>query len=165
MKKIAISGVCVLLFCGGLFCIHLTAQSGRLGNASSSAEPISLLDPKITELGERELLERKVASHRQLAEVATMRFEQGSPRGGAIQLAEAHAGLAAAEIELYRRTGEQEKLLAAHKTRVEALTKKLRAVMFLYKEATSPTGTLDALCEAEIQLLDALLEQKREQAR
>jgi len=168
MKKTVIVTVCVLLFCLGLFCIHLTAQpnqhypngiSGALvfdgldGSQATSLEMALtlLLDRKLEECSERELLELKVAVYRKLAHYTIT----GS---SVIQLAEARANLAAAQIELYRHTGEQHKVLAAIQLRVEALTDKLRAVSLSHK---SKTILPSILYETELQLLDALLEQKR----
>jgi hypothetical protein len=159
MKKIVMFAVCALLFCGGLFCLHLVAQTGKAENAAAPAKPASLLlDPKIEEHNERELLELKVAVYRKFADDVALHNKNGSPAGTTIRLAESHADLAAAEIELYRHTGEQGKLRIALKAQVEALTDKLRAIT-LYNEAG--VVKLGEVCEAEIQLLNALLEQKR----
>ena len=159
MKKTALCAMCVLLLCGGLLCVHLTAQSGGIENIFSAAVSSSLLDMKTEELTERELLELKVANRRQLADNVAHLATLGAPVGTASRLAEVHADLAAAEIELYRYTGEQEKLFTALKTRVDALTDKLRAETFAHKLGARGE---DAIPTAEIQLLDALLEQKRE---
>jgi len=161
MKKIAFL-MSVLLLYGGLFCIHLVAQSERRGNVPASAETTSLIVPNIAERSERELLERKVEARRTIVELVTLHSEMGSPRGRAFQLMGARAGLAAAEIELYRHTGEQEKLLAAHQAKVEAMTHKVQSARNAYE---SDAITLEELLESEIQLLDALLEQKREPTR
>ena len=157
MKKAIIYTVCVLFFCGGLFVLHLVAQIGGL-NVRPAAVPVSLLDLKIEKYSERELLELKVASYRKLADFTADQSKIGSRAGTAVRLAESHADLAAAEIELYRHTGEREKLLTALQTRVEALTDKLRAVTSAYEIEVE---RLDAVLAAEVQLLDALLEQKR----
>ena len=155
MKKRTILVVCVLLLCGGLSCLHLTGQ-----NTSSSAVPTSLLDYKLDECSELELLELKIAACQTIVRHVTAAAEMGSPSGRFTRLETVRAGLAAAEIELYRHTGDQEKLLAAHKARVEALTHKLQAVTNSYEAAYV---TAVEVSEAEIQLLDALREQKREQ--
>jgi len=151
MKKTIMCAVCVSLLCGGLFCLHLTAQSERTA-------PIPLLDPKIEEQSERGLLELKVASHRELARYVDAHIAVGSSAGTSIRLAEVHAGLYAAESELYRYTGEQDKLLVALQARVDALRDKLRAVVAALE---AERVTLDVLIVTEIQLLDALLEQRR----
>jgi outer membrane protein TolC len=159
MKTKAIFAACALLFCGGLFCLHLTAQSEKTSDVPVAAKPIALLESKMLELSEQELLERKVDSHRKFVESVTTHYEVGSPRGSAILLGEAQAGLAAAEIELYRYTGDRDKLLAAHQARVEALTQKLEAAKNAYDaDRISP----EILLVSEIQLLDALLELKQE---
>ena len=155
MKKITFIALCVLLLCGGLFCFHLTAQTER----TVSAKPVSLLEQKIEDISEWELLELKVATYQKIVDVVDAHARAGSPRGSSVQIAEAHANLAAAQIELYRHTGEQDKLLAAHQARVKALTEKLRAVTNAHEHTTM---TSKEFHEAEIQLLDALLEQKRE---
>jgi len=155
MKKSAIFIVSVLLLCGGLFCLHLTAQPQ---NASSS-EPTPLLERKLDECSERELLELKVASRQKIRDNVILHSQVGSPRGKASRMAEVLADLAAAEIELYRHTGEQDKLLATHKARVEALTDKIRWLTISYQTEST---TLEDIGEAEIQLLDALLEWNRD---
>jgi hypothetical protein len=153
MKKTAIFTVSVLLFCGGLFCLHLTAQTGKTENTASTAALIPLLDPKIEECSERELLELKVAACRKFTDAVTALYNAGAPSGAFVRLIDAHVDLAAAEIEFYRHTGEQNKLRIALKARVEALSDKLRAVT-LRNEVT-------AVYEAEVQLLNALLEQNQ----
>ena len=125
MGKTVIGAVCVLLLCGGLFCAYLAAQIGMLENIRPAEEPISLLDLKIEELNERELLELKVTSHRKRAASVASLAALGAPDGSAIRLAEVHADLIAAEIELYRYTSDRDKLLAALKARVDALTDKI----------------------------------------
>ena len=157
MKKTIIVIFGALFLCGGLLGLHLAAQTA--GSAFSPSDKDSLLHRKLEECSERELLERKVAAYRGIADHVVSLSNTGSPRGTAKQVAASHADLAAAEIELYRHTGEQEKLHAAHSARVEALTEKLRAVTRSYENGTT---LLNDLHEAEIQLLDALLEQKRE---
>ena len=157
MKKIAIFIISVLFLCGGLFGLHLTAQPVR--NASSTEEKDSLLHRKLDECSEQELLELKVASHRKRVESITAFSDAGSPQGSAVRLTESQADLAAAEIELYRHTGEQDKLRTAWKARIEALTARVKAVTVAYQFGVT---TLIEVSEAEIQLLDALLEQKRE---
>ena len=159
MRKAIIYIVCVLFLCGGLFGIHLAAQISGLGGVRPAAVSVSLLDPKIKECSERELLELKVASYRKLADLAAAQSEIGSRAGTAVRLAESHADLAAAEIELYRHTGEREKLRTALKTRVEALTDKLQAVTTAQEFFGAARS--DEVYAAEVQLLDALLEQKR----
>jgi hypothetical protein len=170
MKKTIIITACILFFCAGLFRLHLTAQwseNPHLGSmvfdVLDSDDPpqaalTSLLDRKLEECSERELLELKVTTYRKLANYVATASKVGSPAGSAIRLAEAHTDLAAAQIELYRCTGEQNKLLAAHQARVEALTDKLRAV-----SQANDAGAIksNVLYEAEVQLLDAILEQKR----
>ncbi len=84
----------------------------------------------------------------------------GSPAGTVVRQAEVRAELAAAEIELYRHTGERDKLTAALESRVEARKNKLQAVTAGYEVGTASRGEL---CDAENQLLDAMLEQKRVQ--
>lgn len=100
----------------------------------------------------------KVASIRTLADSIDAARQGGFPEGSALRHADVHAELAATEIELYRYTGEREKLLAALDAKVEALTNKLHSV-----NAGRQAGTikLEILCETETQLLDALLERKR----
>jgi len=154
MKKTIICAVCILCLCGGLFCVHLVAQPEK-------PAPVSLLDPKISDQSERELLELKVVSHRKLVDNIAAYAQAGDPRGRASQLTEVHAGLYTAEIELYRHTGERDKLLAAMQSKVDVLREKLRAVMVGYELNTVP---LDVVGTTEIQLLDALLEQKRVRA-
>lgn len=133
--------------------MHLAAQSAKVES------DVSLLDRKLDECTERELLELKVAARRKIADWVAKLYEVGSPTGGVVRLADSHAQLAAAEIELYRYTGERGKLRIALQSRVEALTDKLRALTNAY-DATAIQ--VNVLCEAEIELLDALLEQKRE---
>jgi hypothetical protein len=153
MKRTTIIAVCTMLLFGGLLCLHLAAQPVKVKDVS-----IPLLDPKIKDSGERELLEMKVESYRKIAEYVDAQAALGTPRGRASFLAEAYANLAAAEIELYRFTGDRDKLLVAMDAKVEALTNKLRGAKAAYEYATT---TQKELCEAEIQLLDALLERKR----
>jgi len=156
MKKTTSFALCVLLLFGGLFCLHLTAQQGTLRFFAPTST--ALLDLKIEETSERELLELKVAAHRRLVDAATAAFNAQSPSGTAIRMAETHANLAAALAELYRHTGEQDKLMAALKEKVEALTDKLRAVAMMQDIASLPQSVVS---EAEVQLLDAMLELKR----
>ena len=168
MKKRIIAIACTLLLIGGgLICWHLVAQRfepphwGALifdDIDTSKMESVSLLDRKLDECSERELLEMKVASCRSIAQAVAVHGQMGNRAGSAHRLAESHANLAAAMIELYRHTGEQEKLRVVLQARVEALTEKLRAVSNAYD---ADRVTLDTLHEAEIQLLDAVLEQKR----
>ena len=158
MKKTIIVIFGALFLCGGLFCLHLTAQTAR--NSFSPADKNSLLHRKFEECSEQELLELKVAAHRKILESVIAHSEAGSPLGSYARLQGAQAGLAAAEIELYRHTGEQDKLRIALQARVDALTEKLRAVTSAYEAASGSAGPVD-VCEAEIQLLDALLEQQR----
>ena len=162
MKKTACFAVCISFLFGGLLGLHLAAQPGSAGSrATENAPDFSLLDPNVAERSEKELLERKVAARKGILNGVDRLAQVGSPRGNATALAEAHAGLATAEIELYRYTGEQDKLLASLKARVEHLTKKLRAVALAFEAATV---SLEVVHEAELQLLDALLEQKRVRA-
>jgi len=160
MKKIVCFAVCISFLFGGLLGLHLAAQPGGAGSRTAENAPdFSLFDPNVAERSEKELLERKVVAHWNIVMQANAFAEVGDPRrGNAMALAEAHAGLAAAKIELYRYTGEQDKLLVALKTRVEHLTEKLRAAVAAYELATVP---LEVILEVELQLLDALLEQKR----
>jgi hypothetical protein len=157
MKKVIVFAVCVPFLLGGLFCLHLAAQPGIV---TSKVKNVSLLDPKIGEWSERELLEMKVDRYRQIAEHVKQMCEVGLPAGTASALAEAYAHLANAEVELYRHTGEQKKLLAALDAKVDALTDKVRAVTATLEMAVAHPMTLS---QAEIQLLDALLERKRGQ--
>ena len=162
MKKIACFAVCALFLFGGLLGLHLAAQSGGTENRATENAPVfSLLDSDVAECSEKELLERKIAVRRRIIIQADAHAQIGSFQGNAMTRAEAYADLAAAEIELYRYTGEQDKLLAALKARIEHLTEKLRATHNAF-EATRVT--LAAVHEAELQLLDALLEQKRVRA-
>ena len=156
MKKTALFAVCILLFFGGLFCLHLTAQPGSL--SGSSAKPISLVDLKIEETSERELLELKVAVHQNLVYSATAAYKADLPGASITSLATSHANLAAAEAELYRHTGEQDKLLAALKEKTEALTDKLQGVTLMFEAGVITRAVLG---EAELQLLDAMLELKK----
>ena len=157
-NKLAIFAACALFLCGG-FCLYLTAQTERTENASASNESASLLDRKLEECNERELLEMKVEYRQQMLNIVTNRHNAGSREGRGTRLAEARADLAAAEIQLYRHTGEQDKLLATHKARIAALTDKLQTLTNAYESAAV---SLEDLFEAQIQLLDALLEQNRE---
>jgi len=162
MKKITYFTVCVLLLFGGLLGLHLAAQlGGTESRATENAHVFSLLDQDVTERSEKELLEQKIVVHRRIVMQVDAHAQAGSPQGSVMLLAEAHANLAAAEIELYRYSGEQDKLLAALQASVEHLTEKLRATYAAY-EATR--ATLAVVHEAELQLLDALLEQKRVRA-
>jgi hypothetical protein len=159
MKKTTFFAVCILLLFGGLLCLHLVAQSDK---AKENAA-VSLLEPKIKELGERELLEMKVARYRKLADIADLQWQTESRNGTVAQQADAYAQLAAAEIELYRFTGDRDKLIAALDAKVEALTRKVEYVTVVHEVAkATPAGIV---YEAEIQLLDALLELKREISR
>jgi hypothetical protein len=96
--------------------------------------------------------------YKKIVDSVTIAYNAGQPAGSATRMAEAQANLAAAEIELYRHTGEQDKLHTALQARVEFLTVKLRAVVLAHEAGTTLLGNVG---EAEIQLLDALLEQKR----
>ena len=158
MKKTLFFAANLLLFGVGLLCFHLTAQSVGENRGRENAAPVSILDQKVENSSERELLELKIASHRKLADSISALSRAGAPAGNAYRLADAHANYASAEIELYQHTGEREKLRTALKAKVEALSDKLRAVLFAYEAATV---SLDVVCATEIQLLDALLEQKR----
>ena len=153
MKKTVIFAISALLLCGGLFCLHLTAQTAR--NSSSPEDKLR----KLEECSERELLELKVVAHRRVVEMVTAHFEAASQKGRYYRLQESKADLAAAEIELYRHTGEQDKLRTAWKSRIEALFARVEAVSAAYAAETLELGDVS---EAEIQLIDALLEQKRE---
>ena len=159
MNKTTILAVCFLFLFGGLLGLHLVAQPGGAGSRAADDTPaFSLLDPNAADRSERELLERKVVARQRIVAQVEVYGEVGDPRGRVTILAEAHADLAAAEIELYRYTGEQDKLLAALKRRVEHLTEKLRAVVAAHE---LNRATSEAIHEAESQLIDALLEQKR----
>ena len=159
MKKIVTFTLCALLLCGGLLCLHLVAQT-RIENTPVPAKQGSLIDSKPEEWSERDLLERKVVAYRHIADQVARYHAAGSPAGNASRLAESHANLAAAEIELYRHTGEQVKLRVALESQIEALTDRLRAVTVAYEAATCNLADVSA---AEIQLLNVLLERKREQ--
>jgi len=171
MNKTTILAVCILFLFGGLLGLHLAAQPGgtesrgtesrATGNAPDDAPAFSLLDPNVAERSERELLERKVVVHRNIVAQIDGLVQAGSRHGTANRLAGARADLAAAEIELYHHTDEQEKLLAAHQARVEHLKEKLRVTVQGFEIAAV---SLDAVFEAELKLLDALLEQKRDRA-
>ena len=155
MKKTVFLSVCVLLLCGGLFCLH--AQPERAGDIPT----VSLLEMNFDEVSERQLLEMKVDAYQKLLDLVVLKFESGF--GGATHLAEARANLAAAQIELYRYTGEQDKLFAALQARVDAMRTKLYATRVAH-DHVSKGFTSKVLHEAEIELLDALLEQKRARA-
>ena len=157
MKKTVFLSVFVLLLCGGLLCLHLTAQPER---ASNAPPVVSLLEMNFDEVSERQLLEMKVDTYQKLLDLAVWGFELGLLP----HLTEARANLAAAQIELYRYTGEQDNLFAALQARVDALRLKLRATMVAYEHVPPGALTLPTLHEAEIELLDALLEQKRARA-
>ena len=157
MKKTALFAVCVLLLCGGLFCLHLTAQPER---TSTSEKLTSLLDLKIEDTSERELLELKVASCQQLVKFVLAARDGGLREGSTTRSCEANAYLAATEMELYRHTGERDKFLAAMEAKVQAQYEKLRAVTAMI-EMADRRARQPELSEAQIQLLDALLEQKR----
>jgi len=157
MRKTALLALCVLLLCGGLFCLHLTAQPGNL-NAALEKE-YSLIDLKIDETSERELLELKVASRQKIADSITVEYKAAAPRGALNRMMQAHANLAAAKVELYQHTGEREKLFIALEEKVSALTDNLRNAIIQHSMGVT---TQDAVLEAEIQLLDAMLELKRE---
>jgi hypothetical protein len=159
MKKTFIVIFGALLLCGGLFCLHLTAQTAR-NSFSPPADKNSLLHRKFEKCSEQELLELKVAAHRKILESVVALGEAGSPLGTYTRLLESQAGLIAAEIELYRHTGEQDKLRIALQARVDAMTEKLRSVTSTYEAASGSIRLVD-VCEAELQLLDALLEQQR----
>jgi len=156
IKKTALFAACILLLFGGLFCLHLTAQPGSL--IGSPAQPVSLVDLNIEETSERELLELKVAVHRNLVSLTTAAYKADLPSADITALAESHAHLAAAEAELYRYTGEQDKLRAALKEKAEALTDKLRGATLMFEAGALTRAVLG---EAELQLLDALLELKQ----
>ena len=159
MKKTTLFALCVPLLLGGLFCLHLVAQSET--TTSRTGVSLSLLDPKVGELSERELLEMKVDRCRKIVEYTENMQLSGAPAGGAIPLAEAQAHLAAAKIELYRFTGEQDKLRTALDVKVKALSDRVRAIVRAYENGVATSA---ALYEAESQLLDALLECKRAHA-
>ena len=162
MKKIAFFAVCISFLFGGLLGLHLAAQPGGAGSwATENAPNFSLLDPNVAERSEKELLERKIVAHWNIVDLAGMYAQVGDRRGNAMVLAGARADLAAAEIELYRYTGEQDKLLVALQARVEHLTEKLRAAAAANAVDAATLGTVS---EVELQLLDALLEQKRVRA-
>ena len=162
MKKITYFAMCVLLLFVGLLGLHLAAQSGGTESRATENAPVfSLLDPDVAEPSEKELLEQKIAVRRRIVMQVDVHAQAGSLHGSVSLLAEAYANLAAAEIELYRFTGEQDKLLDALKARVEHLAKKREATINAYENAR---GTLAEICEAELQLIDALLEQKRVRA-
>jgi len=156
MKKTVFVSVCVLLLCGGLLCLHLTAQPERTSNPSPV---VSLLEMNFDEVSERQLLEMKVDAYQKIAHHATVAYSRGVVT--VMELAELQANLAAAEIELYRHTGEQDKLSAALQARVNAFTDRLREVNRGFNMGVIPSVEL---LGAEIELLDALLEQKRARA-
>jgi len=167
MRKTMFFSMCVPLLLVGLFCVHLVAQpDGQPLKLSEPGEPgaivfdvpLSVLDPKVGELSERELLEMKVNRYRRIVEYVENAARVGGPRGAAILLAEARANLASVEIELYHHTGEQDKLHAALEAKVKALTDKVRAALNAHENGTVSS---DVRFETEAQLLDALLERKR----
>ena len=164
MKKIAIVSLCSLLFCGGLFCLHLVAQSvGRIDGALVFDEPLStptpLSDRNLEECSERELLELKVTAYQLIVANIAVHYEAGALKGGLALLCDSQADLAAAEIELYRHTGEQDKLRQALQAKVGARKEQLEAVIQSYE---AERIGLSGLSKVKVQLIDALLEQKRE---
>jgi len=155
MKKSTFLAVCGVILIGGLICLHLAAQPDTVMKHA----PASPLDQKIKDYNERELLEMKVECYRNIAKYTDDSAAVGDPlRGKSSDVAEAYANLATAEIELYRFTGDRDKLLAAMDAKIEALTNKLRAVKNAYDLGTCTSTNLR---EAEIQLIDALLERKQ----
>jgi Skp family chaperone for outer membrane proteins len=156
MKKHLIITASILLFCGGLFALHLAAQSVK--TAPPTEEKIPLFDPRVEQCSERELLELKVKSYEKMLEQIENHAKAGTPLGRSQHLADARANLADAEAELYRHIGDTVKLQAALKAKVEAYREKLRAENNAFESGAT---RMDSVCTAEIQLLDALLEQKR----
>jgi NhaP-type Na+/H+ and K+/H+ antiporter len=157
MKRTTVIAVCVSLLFGGLLCLHLAAQSDK----TEVKAPVSLLDMKIKDSGERELLEMKVESCRKIVDLANLRQQAPPTRGNtatATRHTEAYVLLATAEIELYHHIGDRVKLFVALDAKVEALTQKLHNATELHRNGMI---TSDEVCETEIQLLDALLERKR----
>ena len=155
MRKTVFLSVCVLLLCGGLFCLHLTAQPER---ASNPPPVVSLLEMNFDEVSERQLLEMKVDAYQKLLDLAVLNFESGLLP----HLTEARANLAAAQIELYRYTGEQDKLFAALQARIDILKEQLQREIEAFRHGARQN--LSVAYETEIELLDALLEQKRARA-
>ncbi|MCL2005200.1 MAG: VCBS repeat-containing protein [Planctomycetaceae bacterium] len=129
-----------LLVCFGT---HLTAQP--------DAVPLE-------NMSERELLERKVALREGLLEDANLRSNLGLP--GSFELvADAQIHLADAKIELYRLTREWNELSSALQAKIDAIKSKHEAHIHLF--ALGHATSKGDVWEAEIQLLDALLELKR----
>ena len=158
MNKTTLLVACILFLCGGLLALHLAAQPGSGSMIVNNAPTSSALDPNVMERSEKELLEQKIVVHQRIVLQLQTYADAGDRRGNAARLAEARANLAAAEIELYRHTGEQDKLHAALKTRVAHLNENLRATIVAFNMNAT---TMEVVSEAELQLLDALLEQKR----
>ncbi|MCL2711522.1 MAG: hypothetical protein FWE95_11640 [Planctomycetaceae bacterium] len=158
MNKTTLLVACILFLCGGLLVLHLAAQPGSGSMIVNNAPTSSALDPNVMERSEKELLEQKIVVHQRIVLQLQTYADAGDRRGNAARLAEARANLAAAEIELYRHTGEQDKFLSAQNARIEHLTTKLRAATVAYGMDVASLGEVS---EAELQLLDALLEQKR----
>ena len=160
MKKRIILSVSILFFCIGLLCLHLAAQTEETENAPLSEAPIPLVDRNLDKCSEQELLELKVDTYRKIIEFVVQAIESGAPGSDLMTLQDVQADLASAEIELYRCTGELEKLRVALQEKVDARKRKVMASSAHY-EVGSRRITLKELCEAEVQLLDAVLEQKR----
>ncbi|MDR0327876.1 MAG: hypothetical protein LBI05_06230 [Planctomycetaceae bacterium] len=163
MKKGIILTACILLFCGGLVCWYLTAQTyfgvdGVLVFDESSIIPDSLLDRKLEECSERELLEMKVAVAQYTFNYVTEQVKNGFATFD--QFIEAKVNLADAEIELYWHTGDQEALRTALQTKVESRKQQLMQTQ-VHHDVGSKRGAFPELRRAEMQLLDAVLEQKR----
>ena len=161
MRKTIITIVCVVcvsLFCGGWICFRLTAQSYVQSEKTNAGANASLLDTTFADRSERELLELRVEAYQNIFRTVKSHFEAGSSRGRVPLLCQARADVASAKIELYRHTGERDKLHVALKEKIEALTEKHQSLVHAYN---TDTVLSTDLYEAEIQLLDALLEQKR----
>ena len=163
MKRTTFLAMCAMLLLGLLlgrmFCFHLAAQSAVWSDEAKEDALIALLEPKIKECSEQELLEMKIKIYRKIVEGVEQAARAGIPSGRAELQAEAYAQLASAEIELYRVTGDRDKLLAAMDAKIEALTEKHRAAKMLC-EIGQP-ASYNELLLTDIQLLDALLERKR----
>jgi hypothetical protein len=163
MKKGIILTAYILLFSGGLFCLHMTAQlgvgvRGALASDELSITPVSLLDQQLDEYSERELLEMRVAIAQKSYSYTARLAEEGI--ASLEELIEAKVDLADVEIEFYLHIGDQEALRTALQAKVDCRKQQLLRTN-AHNEAGSMRGTSEELRRAEMQLLDAVLEQKR----
>ncbi|GHT24958.1 hypothetical protein FACS189419_09910 [Planctomycetales bacterium] len=146
----------VVFFC---FTVHTvsaqeTEKEQPLPSRLLSAQSKLVFD--VNETDELVFLKQKVETYRRLFNFIDEAY-RASTSGGRNR-AEVKAELSAAEAEMFRYEGNHTKWLEALKTQEEARAEQLRNAVVA---ASLSTISFEALCQAELKLLNAQLELKR----